>query len=111
SEPNDTPASASLFALGQTLIGTIGNTNDLDYWRFAGVAGQTVICHLDTVTTTDLDASFRLFCTDGTTRLAFCETGAGGGLSAAGLIVFTLPTTGTYYLRVGSLPTPSGDPP
>jgi len=43
-----------------------------------------------------LDASFRLFCTDGSTRLAFSET----GLGSTGLLVFTLPTTGTYTLRV-----------
>jgi hypothetical protein len=102
SEPNDTPTNANAFTLGQNLVGTISNSNDLDYWKFNGTQGQTVYCELDSVYTTALDVSFRLFCTDGTTRLAFSETGTGGFNNASGLIVFTLPSTGTYYLRAAS---------
>jgi hypothetical protein len=42
-----------------------------------------------------LDLSFRLFCSDTTTRLALSALGAG----SPDLIVFTLPATGTYYMR------------
>jgi type IX secretion system substrate protein len=103
SESNDTPATADPFTIGNALVGTLSSTTDLDYWSFSGVQGQTIICEMDSLYSTTLDASFRLFCTDGGTRLAFSETGTGGFNVASGLIVFTLPTTGTYYLRAASL--------
>ncbi len=103
SEPNDTPATGDLFTIGNALVGTVSSATDLDYWSFSGVQGQTIICEMDSLYSTSLDASFRLFCTDGGTRLAFSETGTGGFDVASGLIVFTLPTTGTYTLRAASL--------
>ena len=110
SEANDSPATATPFTLGSTLTGAIATVNDFDYWRFDGTQGETIICELDSLTSPTLDASFRLFCSDGATRLAFCETGAGGLNDAAGLIVFTLPSTGTYTLRVASLNPDPGTP-
>ena len=100
-EPNETPATGTPFTLGQDLAGTISSSTDFDYWRFTGTAGQTIICNFLT-TVSALDASFRLFCSDGTTRLGFSEPGPGGTVSspATGLIVFTLPANGTYTLRV-----------
>ena len=59
-----------------------------------GVAGQTVIAYADSVNPA-LDMSFRMFCTDGVTRLSFSAPGAGQN----NLLVFTLPVTGTSYLR------------
>jgi hypothetical protein len=97
---NDSPATATHFTYGNVLHGTISASNDLDYWSFDGIQGQTVI-FLDTLSTAGLDASFRLFCTDGLSRLSFSEIGSGVG--ASGLIVYTLPTTGKYYVRVASL--------
>ena len=110
-EPNGTPATAVPFAIGNTLIGEDSSVSDLDYWSFSGTQGQTVICELDSLYTTTLDASFRLFCSDGTTRLAYSETGTGGFDNASGIIVFTLPATGTYYLRVASLAPDEVNPP
>ncbi len=95
-EPNDTPATGDLFTLGQNPTGSISGASDLDYWRFNGTQGQTIICEFDGSASAGLEASFRLFCSDGTTRLAFSEPGPGG----FGLLVFTLPSTGTYTLRV-----------
>ena len=95
-EPNDTPFNGTPITMGKHLTGTISSSNDFDYFQFSGVAGQTIICQIDASGAPTLDASFRLFCSDATTRLAFSETGAGG----SGLIVFTLPTSGTYTLRV-----------
>lgn len=111
SEPNDTPAQGDAFTMGRTLIGSISSVNDLDYWSFAGTQGQTIICELDSVFTTNLDVSFRLFCTDGNTRLAFSETGTGGFNNASGLIVFTLPADGTYTLRAASISPDGVTPP
>jgi hypothetical protein len=99
---NDIPANADAFTVGKNLVGTISTTSDLDYWSFTGTQGQTIIAYLDTVYTTTLDCSFRLFCSDQATRLAYSESGFGGFDNASALIVFTLPQTGTYYLRVAS---------
>jgi len=105
SEPNDTHATGDVFTLtlNQKLNGAIASTTDFDYWRFNGTAGQTIICQFETTVST-FDASFRLFCSDGSTRLGFSEPGLGGTPAnpASGLIVFTLPTTATYSLRVAA---------
>ena len=98
-EPNNVPGAATPFAMGKHLTGTISSGSDFDYFQFSGLAGQTIICQIDASAAPSLDASFRLFCSDATTRLSFSETGAGG----TGLIVFTLPTSGAYTLRVASL--------
>jgi hypothetical protein len=97
-EPNDSPFTGTPFTMGKHLTGTISTGTDFDYWQFNGTAGQTIICLVDATSAPTLDASFRLFCTDGSTRLAFAETGTGG----SGLIVFTLPASGTYTLRVAA---------
>jgi hypothetical protein len=98
-EPNNVPGNATPFTMGKHLTGNISPASDFDYFQFNGVAGQTIICQVDASSAPSLDASFRLFCSDGSTRLAFSETGFGG----SGLIVFTLPSNGTYTLRVASL--------
>jgi hypothetical protein len=85
---------------GEILRGTIsttGNPGDLDYWKWDAVQGQTVIFYLDSLDM-NLDASFRLFCSDGVTNIGFSQNGTGG----QALLVFTVPTTGTYYARVAS---------
>lgn len=99
-EPNDGPLIATPFAPGEILRGVIlspGNPGDRDYWKFDGIQGQTVIFYLDSLAAT-LDASFRMFCSDGITHLGFSQNGDGG----QELLVFTLPTTATYYVRVAS---------
>jgi len=113
-EINDDPRpQATLFVPGQVLRGLIaypgrgGGPGDFDYFRFDGTRGQTVILYLDSLDAR-LDATFRLFCDDanlGTswaTRLAF--SGSDGVIPAGslGLLVFTLPADGTYYLRLAS---------
>lgn len=100
-ESNNTPATGTPFTMGQHLTGSMSSISDFDYWRFSGIAGQTIICQADANVdpSPTLDAAFRLFCTDATTRLAYSETGVG----QSGLIVFTLPVTGTYTLRVAAI--------
>ncbi len=100
SESNNTPGTADPFTMGQNPTGTISSASDFDYWSFSGVAGQTIICEFDAGAAPTLDASFRLFCSDGTTRMGYSEPGPGG----TGLIVFTIPTTATYTLRVAPFP-------
>ena len=91
---NDTPGTATPFTVNNYVRGAVGSATDFDYWSFSATQGQTGVFFLDSLDA-GLDVSFRLFCSDGTTRLGFSNFGAGGG----GLIVFTFPTTGTYYLR------------
>ncbi len=87
---------ATPFTPGQRLWGAIQTSGDLDYWSFSATQGVTYIFVTDSLRTTML-YSMRIFCTDSTTRLAF-----GGDLlnqGRQGYIVWTAPTTGTYYLR------------
>src|SRR5262245_866600 len=95
-EPNDTPAGATPFTPGQILTGVLPSSLDGDCWSFHGVAGETFIFFLDAGFSPSFDAAFRLIGIDGVTHLAFSESGSSG----IGLIVFTLPRDGTYFLRV-----------
>lgn len=93
-EPNNTPAQANAFAIGDSITGQLTG-GDLDYYKFTATQGQTGIFFVNTIDPS-LDATMRIFCTDGTTRLAYSEPGQG----LNNLIVFTFPTTGIYYLRM-----------
>jgi hypothetical protein len=91
-EPNGGPANASPLTIGETVVGEVRNSNDVDWYRFDGLRGQTAVFYLDSVAT-DLDVSMRIVCGDGT-RLAFNAPARVRHRMA----IFTLPTTGTYYL-------------
>jgi hypothetical protein len=95
-ESNDTPASANTFAVGDSVLGTL-LANDMDYYRFTGTQGQTVVFYgvPQGGAFANLEMSLRIFCADGTTPLALSDVG--GGQSP--LLIFTLPATGTYYMR------------
>jgi hypothetical protein len=111
-EPNNTPAQATAFVPGQVLRGASAATSktgvDLDYFRFSGTQGQTVVFFLDSLDVT-LDAAFRLFCNDAQistiypTRLGFSGTDGVMPDGSPGLLVYTLPADGIYYLRLASL--------
>jgi hypothetical protein len=100
---NDTPATATPFTVNNILRGVVGSASDFDYWSFSATQGQTGVFFLDSLNS-NLDVAFRLFCTDGTTRLGFSGFGPGGG----GMIVFTFPSSGTYYLRCASFNATTG---
>jgi hypothetical protein len=91
---NDKFASATSFTVGNAVRGAFGSASDFDYWKFNATAGQTGVFYMDS-TNGNLDVAFRLFCVDTLTRIAFSNFGQGSG----GLLVFTFPATGTYYLR------------
>src|SRR4029077_19050232 len=95
-ETNDTPGTATPFQLGQTLRGTFTAAGQQDWFSFGGKRGQTVVAIVDSLDGS-LDNFFRLFCSDGVTRLALSAPGPGVGYG--GQIVFTLPADGTYFLR------------
>lgn len=90
---NDSPGTATLFTVNNRVRGEVGSA-DFDYWKFNATQGQTGVFWVDSAEV-NLDLAFRLFCTDGTTRLAGSNPGFGSG----GILVFTFPTTATYYLR------------
>jgi pre-peptidase len=96
-EPDDAPLNATPFTPGEVLRGAISFRGDWDYWKFDGTQGQTVILYLDSLSTS-LDAAFRMFCSDGSTLLGFSQNGTGGQET----LVFTLPNTDTYWVRVAS---------
>ncbi len=94
-ENNNSFGTATLFTPGNTLRGTISdNATDLDFFRFSAVQGQTYVFFVDSLSA-GLDMAFRLFCTDQFTRLAISSPGIG----FQNLIVWTAPSSGTYYLR------------
>jgi len=95
-EPNDNSGTATPFKLGQTLRGTFTAAGQQDWFSFGGKRGQTVVVIADSLDGS-LDNFFRLFCSDGVTRLALSAPGPGVGYG--GQIVFTLPADGTYFLR------------
>lgn len=103
---NDNATRARQFTLGNIVRGTISNRDtDLDFYKFNAVQGQTCVFWADS-TSSNLSMLLRVFCSDSTTRLAFSESGLGLG----GLIVWTCPATGTYYLRPAADPDPNSTP-
>jgi hypothetical protein len=97
-ETNGFFARANAFTIGQRLRGSITASTDVDYFSFAATQGKTYIFWCDS-----LGAAFRytmrIFCTDTTTRLGLSGADANSP-GQQGFIVWTAPTTATYYLRV-----------
>lgn len=95
-EPDDASAQATPFTLGATLHGALAGVFDQDWFSFTGLAGQVAEFSL-----TPVDAScngyLRLFAGGGATANRVAYSHFSGGRSP---IEFTLPSTGTYYLRV-----------
>ncbi len=96
-EDNSVPATADAFTPGKIVRGSVSSPSDFDYFRFDGTAGQTILFYADSITSS-LSMSLRLFCSDGTTRLALSAPGTGQN----NFLCFTLPVGGTYYLRCAS---------
>lgn len=95
SEPNGRSTSATPLNVGETVEGTVSPSGDVDWYAFAGSQGQTAVFYLDSLET-GADVSLRVICGDGATLLAY----SGPIGVRRRLIVFTLPLTGTFYLRV-----------
>ena len=91
-------ARANPFTPGQILRGAFSSSSDVDLFSFSATAGTSYIFWCDSVPRPLY--TMRVICNaDTLTRLAF----AGDILAPAGangFIVWTAPTTGTYYLRM-----------
>jgi len=91
---------ATPFQVGQRLRGTLTgtSTDSLDLWSFSGVAGQTVFFRTDSASTNQI-FQMRLQCTSDTVLfqdMRFLAFNSG----TFNYMDYTLPSTGTYYLRM-----------
>ena len=99
-ESNGNTGAANAITIGQRLRGAISAITDLDYFSFPATQGVTYIFLCDSLKSS-LAYTMRLFCSDGTTSLAL----SGADVSTAGsqgFIVWTAPTTATYYFRMAA---------
>ena len=100
-EENGFYSRANPFTVGQRLRGTLGSTSDRDYFSFTATQGVNYIFECDSVPLPLY--TLRVLCgPDTTSRLAFSGdlTAPAGGRA---YIVWTAPTSGTYYLRLAAL--------
>ncbi len=103
-EPNALPPSATPFNPGETLRGAIDAGDDVDMFRFFGTRGETVLLYLDSLAT-NLNATLRILCSDGETRLAFSSPVWAG---RPRVTVLTLPRSDIYYVRLASVGSTQG---
>jgi hypothetical protein len=99
-EPNNTYPQANAIAIGdsiQAVLGTAG-ADDIDLYTFNATRGQTVVIY-SSAASPSANISMRLVCGDGNAQLALAAPGVG----LDNLVVFTIPVTGPYYLRMKSL--------
>jgi hypothetical protein len=96
-EPDNTFSTATLFTPGNKVRGAFSSSSDTDWFKFNATQGNTYVFWVDSIPRPLY--SFRIFCTDGTTRLTYTgdlSTPAGG----KSFTVFTAPATATYYVRM-----------
>jgi len=97
-ESNDTSGQATPISYGTTLTAPdICPEGDLDYYSFDGSAGDNIIADIDAQNIgSSLDSYLYLYDTDGVSELT--QNDNHDGLDSR--IEYTLPTDGTYYLKV-----------
>ncbi len=88
-EPNNSPGTGQKIALPATVVGSLGQTGDVDFYRFEAGAGQQIGVQVQT-TAAKLDPELRL--TDATGQV-LAESGNG-------VLGYTCPKAGTYALGV-----------
>jgi hypothetical protein len=102
-ENNGNFANATLFTIKNTIRGAIA-TSDIDNWKFAATAGKTYIFFVDSVRTSVFKYTMRIYCPNDTlavSRLAMSSDGSSSSsTNVHATIVWTAPTTNTYYLRM-----------
>lgn len=99
---NNTPATATLVTAPVKIKGNLFPNGDIDYYRFTATAGSRVYAASITSFSagSSTDSQLTLFASDGTTAIEFDEdNGSFAGLSSS-IAGATIPTTGTYYLRI-----------
>ncbi|MBI5168727.1 MAG: hypothetical protein HZA61_04480 [Candidatus Eisenbacteria bacterium] len=98
-EANGNFANATPFTVGHVLRGALTSSSDsLDLWRFSGTAGQTLYFRCDSATA---GATFQLrLQSDCDTTLFQNMKFVAFNQSNFPAVAYTLPHTGTYYLRM-----------
>jgi hypothetical protein len=104
-EPNDTSGQATAISYGATLTDSnICLEGDVDYYSFAGSAGDSIVADIDAETIgSSLDSYLYLYDSDGVTELTHNDDYDGYD----SYLVHTLPADGTYYLMVREYSHPS----
>jgi hypothetical protein len=96
SENNNSSGLADPFTMGSLIRGQLG-VGDQDWFSFTAAAGTSYIFFVDSIPNPLY--SLRVFCSDGIQQLAFAgdlNAPAGG----QGLMVWTAPTSATYFVRL-----------
>src|SRR5262245_29216128 len=110
-EPNGTPATATpLTGTSAIAVGNIFPGADADYWSFTATAGDRVYAAVMTSFSANgsTDSQLTLFASDGTTAIEFDDDdGSLGGL-ASSIAGATIPTSGTYFLKVNHFTAATG---
>lgn len=97
-EPNNNPSLAN--SITQKINGVISQDGDVDYFSFEGREGEGVsIWVAADVEGSALDSVLTLYDSDGATVLA---TNDDNGITRDSFIRFTLPHSGTFYIKVES---------
>ncbi|HRQ40767.1 MAG TPA: proprotein convertase P-domain-containing protein [Chloroflexota bacterium] len=103
-EPNDTPATAN--PLGGSSAVVRGNTfpaGDIDFFSFTAQAGDRVYAATMTAfSPSATDSTMDIYDTDGTTILETDVNDGSFAASSSSIAGLTLPSNGTYYIRVRS---------
>lgn len=104
SENNDFFNRADAFSVGNTLRGTVGSGDLVDFWKVTLTAGQHMILWFDsTSATVPATLYFRMYSADTTALLAASSGGLTGDLQLFPCIYTVYaPVSGTYYVRVNN---------
>lgn len=99
-EVNGKFANATPFTVGMRLRGALtASTDSLDLWQFSGTKGQTVYFRTDS-STTNANFQMRIQCSSDTALFQTMRFLAFNTGSSSNFIAYTLPYTGSYYLRI-----------
>ena len=91
-EPNDIASEAMTIAIDDTVDGSISPESDIDYYKFTGEAGDTVVIDGEARNSSDLAGLIMLFDENGNQLRSY------GGFPTQ-TIVYVLQNSGIYYIR------------
>jgi hypothetical protein len=103
-ENNGNFKNATPFTVGKNLRGALSSSAEIDNFKFPATQGTTYVFYADSVRTSTFKYTMRLYCPNDTSvvsRLAMSSDGSSSSsTNVHALMVWTCPTSGTYYLRM-----------